>query len=54
MSTKAKKTSMESQALKQAVSQAVKTTSYQLKGNWESKPTDSKSSGSKTVIAIKK
>jgi len=54
MSTNEKKASVESQALKRAVSQAVKTTSYQLKGTWATKIPNEKSSGTKIVITIKK
>ncbi len=43
-----------SQAFKRAVSQAAKTTPYQIKGTWVTKASDAKPLETKKVITIKK
>lgn len=54
MSTNSLKSTFESQALKQAISKAVKGSTYQLKGSFSAVRSVSVSKGDKRVIFVKK
>jgi len=54
MNSKVKTTTGESSALKQAVSQAVRSSNFQLKGTWATRATDHKTSKKKVTITTKK
>lgn len=54
MSTNSLKSTFESQALKQAISKAVKESTYQLKGSFSTVRSVSASKSGKRVISVKK